>query len=316
MSTIRMTPGGEPVSRFLLGTMIIGLDNYEESAALLDSALELGINALDLAYVYGGGNSEKAVGRWMKERGNRDQVFIVTKGAHPDANGPKVYPEAITADLMESLSRLQTDCVDAYLLHRDNPEVPVGPIVEVLNAHHAAGRIRAFGGSNWSWQRIQEANAYAKAHGLEPFRISSPYFGLLEQVDNPWGPGCVSISGQEGAAARDFYASENMPVLAYSSLGRGMLSGRVNRDNYRALLDHAALTAYAHEVNFQRVDRATEMAARMGLSVPQIALCYILSQPFPVFPIVGAASGAELRQLVEAQQIRLSQQACAWLEQG
>lgn len=316
MKKMRMPGSQKDISRFFMGTMIIGLDNYEESARLLDSALQNGINAFDLAYVYGGGNTERAVGKWMQQRGNREQVYILTKGAHPDAHGPKVNPEAIAADLKESLSRLQTDYVDAYLLHRDDLTKPVGPIVEALNEHFAAGSVRAFGGSNWTHQRIAEANAYAAEHGLEPFRISSPYFGLCEQVANPWGPGCVSISGTEGEAARAFYQKEGIPVMAYSSLGRGMLSGRVNRENYKDLLDNAALTAYAHEVNFLRLDRARQMAKDKGITVPQLALAYILAQPFLVFPIVGAASGEELRQIAEVENIYLSAEECEWLEDG
>lgn len=316
MSTIQMPGSNKQVSRFFMGTMRIGLNNYDESAQLLDSALRLGVNAFDLAYVYGGGDSERAMGKWMMERGNREQVYIATKGAHPDANGPKVNPAAIAADLGESLSRLNTSYVDAYLLHRDDLSVPVGPIVEALNEHHRAGRIRAFGGSNWTHTRIAEANAYAKERGLVPFTISSPYFGLCEQVDNPWGPGCVSISGEEGKAARDYYLAERMPILAYSSLGRGMLSGRVTRENYQELLDKAALTAYAHDINFDRLDRARQMAAEKGVTVPQLGLAYILAQPLMVCPIVGAANEEELAQTVASLHIKLSPAECAWLEHG
>ena len=316
MNTVTMPNSGKTVSRFFLGTDAIGLKNYEQSAKRLDAALRLGINAMDSAYVYVGGDSERALGKWMKERDNRDQVYIATKGAHPDANGPKVNPKAITADLMESLSRLQTTYVDAYLLHRDDPTVPVGPIVEVLNEHLAAGRIHAFGGSNWTHERVREANDYARAHKLTPFTLTSPYFGLCLQVDNPWGPGCVSIAGEEGREARAYYAELRRPALPYSSLGRGMLSGRVTRDNYKELLDHAALTAYAHEVNFQRLDRARQMAGEKGITVPQLGLAYSLSQPILVCPLVGANNEEELRQTVEAGQIRLTEQECAWLENG
>ncbi|MEZ4634705.1 MAG: aldo/keto reductase [Caldilineaceae bacterium] len=83
-------------------------------------------------------------------------------------------PTTSPRDLHDSLARLQVDFVDLYLLHRDNPAVPVGPIVEVLNEHHKAGKIGAFGGSNWSPARIAEANAYAAANGLKPFVASSP----------------------------------------------------------------------------------------------------------------------------------------------
>ena len=304
------------VSRIVMGTMIIGVKNYDESKALLDSALKLGINIFDLALVYGGGDTERAVGQWMSERGNREQVFIITKGAHPNRERQRVTHFDITSDLMDSLARLKTDYIDLYLLHRDDTNVPVGPVVDVLNKHLKEGRIRAFGGSNWTHARIAEANAYAKANGLAPMTASSPNYGLCEQVADPWGPGCVTVSGPAEAAAREFYREQAIPVFAYSSLGRGMLSGRVTRENHKELLDGAALKAYAHEVNFRRLDRARTMAAQKNVTVPQIALAYIVNQPFRVFPIVGAASEQELSEAVTASEITLTEKECRWLDTG
>ena len=120
----------------------------------------------------------------------------------------------IVAACEGSLKRLQTDYVDIYVMHRDNEEVPVGEFMDVLNEHYAAGRIRAFGGSNWSHTRIAEANAYAARHGLQPMTVSSPNYGLAEQVLDPWGPGCVTLSGPQNTAARAWYQANRMPVLA------------------------------------------------------------------------------------------------------
>jgi len=314
MKSFKLPGNDKPLSQIIMGTMIIGLNNYKESSELLDNAMRLGINSFDIAYVYGGGDSERAVGKWMEERKNREKVFIITKGAHPDSSGSKVNPAGITADLTESLNRLRTGYIDAYLLHRDDINQPVGSIIDILNEHLKAGKIRAFGGSNWTHERIAEANAYAVANGLTPMTVSSPNYGLCEQVEDPWGPGCVTISGQIGAAGREFYKKTDMPVFAYSSLGRGMLSGRVTRENYKELLDGAALKAYAHEVNFSRLDRARELANQKGVSVPQIALAYLLHQPLKVFPIVGAAGEKELAETVAAADIILTEQECLWLE--
>jgi aryl-alcohol dehydrogenase-like predicted oxidoreductase len=308
-------PGStKQLSQIVLGTMIIGLNNYDESKALLDDALSLGINTIDTALVYSGGDSERAIGQWMQERGNREQIFLITKGAHHNRDRARVTPYDITADLMDSLARLRTDYIDLYLLHRDDLGKPVGPIIDVLNEHHKARRIRAFGGSNWTHSRIAEANAYAKANNLIPMTASSPNYGLCEQLDDPWGPGCITISGPQHAEARAFYQEQNMPVFAYSSLGRGMLSGRISRENYNELLDNAALKAYAHEVNFQRLDRVRSLAEQKGVSVPQIALAYILNQPFNVFPIVGAASKQELLEGIAAANITLTEKECNWLD--
>jgi aryl-alcohol dehydrogenase-like predicted oxidoreductase len=314
----------KPVSRLVLGTMIVSVREPERSFALLDSVFELGGNALDTAHVYGGGNSERGIGQWMAERGNREQVVIVSKGCHHNADRKRVTSYDLSSDLHDSLARLQTGYIDVYLLHRDNPEMPVGPVVEALNEHWQAGRIRAFGGSNWTHRRIEEANEYALRRGLQPFTASSPNYGLAEQVRDPWGPGCVTLSGPQNAEARSWYEANQMPVLAYSSLARGFFSGRIAPpgapgnspgDFKQSLeaLDRACRTAYCHEVNFRRLERAMVLAEEKGVSVPQIALAYVLHSPLNVFPLVGAANGDEFAQNVQALDLSLTEVERAWL---
>jgi len=310
-------PGiAKPVARLILGTMIISAQELERSFALLDAVFEMGGNALDTAHVYAGGNSERGIGQWMRARGNREQVVIISKGCHHNADRKRVTPFDLAADLHDSLARLQTDYVDVYLLHRDDPSLPVGPIVEALNEHWRAGRIRAFGGSNWTHERIQTANDYAAAQGLQPFTASSPNYGLAEQVLDPWGPGCVTLSGPQNTAARSWYQGSQMPVLAYSSLGRGFFSGRITPENYeetRGSLDKACLTAYCHDVNFRRLERAMALARERSATVPQIALAYILNSPLNVFPLIGAATGEEFAQNLAALDLPLSGVERAWL---
>lgn len=308
---------GRPVSRLILGSMIVTTDDLERSMALLDAVLAYGGNAIDTAHVYAGGNSERAIGRWLEARGVRDQVVLITKGCHPSMDRPRVTAADLAVDIYDSLARLHTDYLDAWMLHRDDPAVPVGVIMDALNEHHAAGRIHAFGGSNWTHQRLAEANAYAAAHGLVPMTVSSPNYGLAEQVQDPWGPGCVGISGPANAAARAWYQANDMPALAYSSLGRGFFSGRISRANFeetRALLDRACLTAYCHEVNFKRLDRAAELAAEKGITIPQLVLAYIMGAPFTVFPIVGAATPEEYAQNLAAFDVTLTDRERAWLD--
>jgi len=306
----------KPVARLVLGTMIVSIQERERSFALLDAVLEQGGNTLDTAHGYAGGNSERGIGQWMAERGNREQMVIVSKGCHHNADRKRVTPFDLASDLHDSLARLQTDYIDLYLLHRDDPDVPVGPIVEALNEHGRAGRIRAFGGSNWTHTRIQEANDYARAHGLRPFTASSPNYGLAEQVLDPWGGGCVTLSGPQNAAARDWYQANRMPVLAYSSLARGFFSGRVTPGNFEQVgetLDRACRTAYCHEVNFRRLERAMALAEELGVTVPQVALAYVVHDPLDVYPLVGAANGDEFAQNVEALDILLTEAQRAWL---
>ena len=197
------------VSRLVQGTVMVNSRELDYSFELLDAVHALGCNTFDTAHVYGGGDNERTVGRWVNERGLREKVVIIGKGAHHSGDRKRVTPFDISADLHDSLARFKFDYIDLYLLHRDDPDVPVGPIVERLNEHVDAGRIRAFGGSNWAHERVEEANEYAEGHGLVPFVASSPNFSLAEQVEEPWG-GCISISGPGGEAARKWY--EGLPV--------------------------------------------------------------------------------------------------------
>ncbi len=308
---------GRPVSRLILGSMIVNTRELERSMTLLDAVLANGGNAIDTAHVYASGESERAIGLWLEARGARDQVVIITKGCHPTMDRPRVTAADLTVDIYDSLARLRTDYLDVWMLHRDDTSVPVGVIMDALNEHHAAGHIHAFGGSNWTYERLAEANAYAAAHGLVPITVSSPNYGRADPVQDPWGPGGVGISGPANRAARAWYQANNMPALAYSSLARGFFSGRISRANFaetRAMLDQACLTAYCHEVNFQRLDRAEALAAEKGVTIPQLALAYILGAPFTVFPIVGAATPEEYAQNLAAFDVALTPEERAWLD--
>ena len=316
----RIIPGVTlPVSRIVLGTMIINRGCQEQSNTLLDAALALGVNTFDTAHVYGGGDTERAIGVWLAQRGNRERVVLLAKGCHHNGDRQRVTSYDIGADLLDTLARFQTSYVDMWMLHRDDVSQPVGPLVEALNEHLRAGRICAFGGSNWTHQRLAEANAYAAAKGLTGMAVSSPNFGLAEQVQDPWGPGCVTISGPQNAAARAWYAQTGTSIFAYSSLARGLFSGRVQRASRAvdiAKLDDAARTAYCHPVNFARLDRCLDLAAQKGLTVPQIATAWTLSQALPVHALVGAATPAELENTVAGAAVQLTPAECAWLDTG
>lgn len=307
----------KPIARLVLGTMIINAQERERSFALLDAVYALGANTFDTAHGYAGGNSERGLGDWMDARGNREEVFILSKACHPNADRRRVTPYDLASDLHDSLARLKTDYIDLYLLHRDDLNTSVADMVEAFNEHIATGKIRAYGGSNWTHQRIAEANAYAEAHGLVPMTASSPNYGLAEQVEEPWGDGCITVSGPAQADARAWYTASQMPLFAYSSLARGFFSGRMSRSNLetsRKLLDGAATKAYLHEVNLQRLDRVEALAADKGCTVPQLALAYVLHSPLNVFPLVGAASRDEFAENVHALELELAPEELAWLD--
>ena len=309
----------KPISRLVQGTVMVQSSELDWSFRLLDEVYELGCNTFDTAHAYGSGDNERTVGRWVRERGIRDEVVIVGKGAHPNADRDKrVTPYDITADLHDSLARFQFDEIDLYLLHRDDPEVPVGPLIETLNEHREAGRIRAYGLSNWGQERIQEALAYAAAHGLTPPVASSPHFSLAEQVTEPW-PGCVAISGRAGVTARAWYGQTQMALFTWSSLAGGFFSGRFERDNldeFSDYLDKVCIAAYACEDNFGRLERAMALGEEKGLTLAQVAMAYVFSQPLNIFAIVGCRTGAEFVANVTAAEVTLSEREVAWLESG
>jgi len=312
-------PGvAKPVARLVQGTTMISSAEQLRSFALLDAVLALGGTTIDTAHGYGRGDVERTLGRWVRERGVRDQVVIIGKGAHPYDGRQRVTPIDITNDLHESLERLQTDMIDLYLLHRDDPSVPVGPLVEVLNEHQRSGKIGAFGGSNWSPARIQEANDYAAAHGLTPFVASSPNFSLAEQQRVPW-EGCISISGRQGQAARDWYAATRMPLFTWSSLAGGFFSGRFRRDNlasFTSSFDKNCVETYCVESNFARLERAQRLGEERSLTAAQVALAYVLSQPLEIYALVGCRSSAEFAENLAASSLRLTPAELAWLESG
>jgi aryl-alcohol dehydrogenase-like predicted oxidoreductase len=306
----------KPISRLVQGSIMISTKEYERSAALLDEIFAMGCNCFDTAHVYGNGDVERAFGRWVNARGLRDKLVILGKGAHHSQDRKRVTPHDITSDIFDTLARMQVDSIDLYLLHRDDPEVPVGPIVEVLNEHKAAGRIRAFGGSNWSHERVQEANAYAVARSLTPFAASSPNFSLADQLNPPWD-GCISISGPGRKAARDYYQDTQTPLFTWSSLAGGFFSGRLRRDNldtFETYMDKLAVHSYAGEDNFKRLDRAQQLAEEKGMSIPQIATAYVMSQPLNIFALVGCQTSAEFAANMAAADLRLTPEESAWLD--
>ena len=179
----------KPLSKIIFGCAIPVMIQGEDADELLDEVYAQGITTFDTAENYG--LSEASLGHWLKNRGNREKVVIISKGCHPYDGRDRVTPEDLKHDIEQSFERLGTDYIDIYLMHRDDPKVEPGPMVEILNEYHKAGRIGAFGGSNWTHQRIAEANQYAGEHGLIPFTVSSPNFGLCDQIGESvgWRPG-------------------------------------------------------------------------------------------------------------------------------
>lgn len=293
-----------PVSVLFFGTAVFPMQIGACAEYLLDMASAYGINAFDCARGYGG--AEGTLGKWIKARGNRSQVVILSKCGNTAADGSvHIDRNLIQKELEESLKQLQTDYIDIYMLHRDDPKTPVSEIIETMNEMKAAGKIRVFGASNWTVERIIEANAYAEKHGLCGFTVSSPHYSLAKQVNDPWGGGCVSLTGKENEENRRWYVQTQMPVIAYSSLSRGFLSGEFKSgewDRAKMILDAPAQKGYLCEGNMLLLKQAEHIAKESGMSVAQVALQYVLSSPMNVFAIVSVSNENRMAENIQAAQ--------------
>jgi aryl-alcohol dehydrogenase-like predicted oxidoreductase len=270
----------ERMSPLVLGTMLL----TESEDGVLDEYVRLGGTAIDTARVYEGGDSEHALGDWLARQpaSVRERLVIVSKGAHPDGDRRRVTPEEIERDLRDSVELLGGP-VDVYLLHRDDPSVPVGVIIETLNGLRSAGLIRAYGTSNWTTERIDEANAWAAANGLDGFCVSSQHLSLAVQNEEQWDD-TRSANEPETYA---WHERTQTPLLAWSAQARGYFFGRDGSE---------VLRVYDNEVNRERRRRAEQVGERLGFTASQVALAWALEQPFPVYACFGARSPDQVRE--------------------
>jgi len=290
-----------PVSR-----LVLGCDNQAtmpHGTAMYDDFFERGGNAFDTGYIYNGGLPERLFGRWIEQRGIRSQVAVIVKGAHT----PLCTPKFLTSQMLESFERLRTDHADMYIMHRDNLEVPVGEFVDVLNEHLRAGRIRSFGGSNWTLARLQEANAYAEKRGLQKFGMVSNNFSLAEMLSPIWAD-CISA---KDAAFTDWLEKTQTPLLAWSSQARGFFTDRAGRDK---LGDPELVRCWYSDNNFKRRNRAVKLAEKKGVQPIHIALAYVLAQKFPLFALIGPRLISETASSFEGLSVKLTPEEVSWLD--
>lgn len=303
------------VSPVCLGSVPFGTTLKQADAfAMLEAFVERGGNFVDTARVYadwipGGENaSEKTIGAWLQSSGLRDQIVLATKGAHPDLKTmhvSRLSPENIAADVATSLGYLQTDRIDLYWLHRDDTAVPVGEIVDALNHQAGAGKIRYFGGSNWTVARIRAANDYAQAHGLAGFVANQPMWSLaapnLERISDK----TLVIMGEDDVA---FHRDTGMTVIPYTAQAKGYFTKLAENR-----LKDSDMRTYDNPANRVRFQRVQELAVKHGVTVTAIALSYLTSQPFPVVPIIGPRNLGQLVDSVQHIALRLNAEEVAYL---
>lgn len=303
------------VSRICYGTADFGTGVQGPAVAeLLDAFRAGGGNFVDTAHCYGfwmpggEGASERALGEYMRCNG-KGGLVVATKGCHPSIGAYQrgnewLTPQRVAADLDDSLERLGLDAVDLYCLHRDDTSKSVGEVIEALNEEVRRGRVRYLGASNWTWPRIEEANAYAAAHGLRGFAASQVEWSLAHKETPPPEPrGTQAVyAGPDDVA---FHARTQMPLVAYTATARGYFASGTQK---RADFDNSVSRA--------RLTRAIGLASELNVTPNQVALAWLMNQPFPVVPITGTHSVAHLREALAAADIMLTPEQVRWLRDG
>lgn len=287
----------KPVSKFIFGALTAH-GSFAKAQVLFDHWLEVGGNTMDTAYVYGGGSCDAILGEWMASRGVREEVVLVAKGAHT----PFCDPIGLTQQLQKSLDHLKTDYTDIYIMHRDNEDIPVGEFIDVLNEQVAAGRIRAFGGSNWSPARFAEANAYAAAHHKQGMSILNNNLSLARMVDPVWG-GCLHLSDR---SSREWLAAHQVTHFAWSSQARGFFTGRTEREQQAPGYDAELRRCWFSEDNFERRQRCIDLAREKGVLPINIAAAYVLHQAFPSYALIGPETVEEMDSSLPALEVVLT----------
>jgi aryl-alcohol dehydrogenase-like predicted oxidoreductase len=315
-----------PSTEFAPSVICLGTGGFgstisqDEAFRMLDLFAELGGNFVDSARVYaawipgGEGASERTIGAWLKSRNMSSRFIVATKGGHPNLATMKVSrlsPAEIAADVQASLAALEIDAIDIYWLHRDDPAIPVGDIVDAVNEQVAAGRLRSIGASNWTPERIDAANAYAVAHERVAFCASQIGWSLARP--NPASKGFGGELDMD-APMLDYHRRTAFPVMAYSSQAAGFFAGKADRYRGPDAKDDGFAKRYVTTENFARLDRAREVATRHGRTANDVALAYLLSQPFPVYALVGCQNVDQVRMSCAAWNLRLSPAEVAFLE--
>ena len=304
-----------------ISKLIMGNDNqiyFDEASKLWDHWIELGGNAFDTAYVYGGGSQEKLLGDWHRKRNNLKDLVIIAKGAHT----PNCDPESISLQLTESLDRLQTETANIYIMHRDNTEIPVDEFIDVLNQEKSKGRIKIFGGSNWTLKRFKEANDWADNHNKDKFSILNNNLSLSKMIKPLWA-GCISSNDDEILQ----YLEENQIAhLSWSSQGRGYflpdditqkIEDKITSDesSWRKPGEHSSgpLSCYDSEDNRERKKKVFELASTKRVESQNIAGAWPIHMKFPSFALIGPRKIEELDSSIQNLEVELTEEEVNWL---
>ncbi|MBC8138523.1 MAG: aldo/keto reductase, partial [Fibrella sp.] len=315
MKTISLPATDLTVSVLGFGAADMGTGiSVEDALPLVAGFVEAGGNFFDTAHCYafwernGLGASERALGAALRRLGCADQVIVATKGGHPDGGPPYRRPDdflaenILTGDIESSLFRLGVETIDLYYLHRDDGRTPVGEIIERLNGFIRRGWIRYIGASNWSVERIAEANTYADANGLHGFVVSQIQGSLAVAKQVPTADPTNRFMDAPTAA---WHRQSLLPIVAYSATANGYFSAHPSP---------LGGTLYDNPDNQARRERARALATQMGCTPTQIALVYLLNQSgFPVIPLFSTKRREHLSEIIGAEAFTLSGEQVDWL---
>ena len=302
MQKRKLGKSGLEVSPLAFGGNVFGWTADEATSfKLLDAFVAAGFNFIDTADVYSkwvagnsGGESETVLGKWLKQRGNRDRVVIATKVGWemaPERKGlSKTY---ILRSVEDSLQRLQTDHIDLYQSHVDDADTPLEETLEAFAQLVKAGKVRAIGASNHTAARLAEALQVSKTHGYPAYQCLQPHYNLCERT------------GYEGELEA-LCVRQGLAVIPYFSLAAGFLTGK-----YRSEADlsksprGAGLKKYLNERGLRILAALDAVAARQGSTPAAVALAWLLARPSITAPIVSATSLAQLETLIAATRLQL-----------
>lgn len=308
---------GLRVSRLCLGTMTFGISGtppwssvgvleQAEATALVDQALEAGINFIDTANVYSIGESERLLGQALV--GRRDEVVIATKANGAMGEGVNDRGQSrphLMRQVEESLQRLGTDWIDLYQLHSFDPATPLEEVLQTLDDLVRSGKVRYVGCSNFAAWQIAKALGISAARGLEPFVSTQSFYSLAGR----------DLEEEIVPLALD----SGLGVLVWSPLAGGFLSGKFTRDGEsseegarRASFDFPPIDK---DVGYDVVDALAEIATAHGATVPQIALAWLLAKPVVTSVIIGAKRPDQLADNLGAVDIELTAEQLAQLDE-
>lgn len=269
------------VSPICLGTVNYGSSlSVEDSKRQLSQFVDKGGNFIDSAHIYGDwepgetGRSERAIGAWFKESGSRDKVILATKGAHPKWESmeiPRVKPVDIVKDLEESLSYLNTDYIDLYFLHRDDPQVPVENIIDCLDEACTQGKIRYYGCSNWTLERIKEAEKYANAKGSKGFVVNQLMWSLADINFYNLPDKSFILMDEE---TYSHHSTKDMNVMAYMSIAKAYFTLRQSGEK----LSEYNTLVYSNESNDAIYEEGIKFIKGSNYNFMDLSLMYLMAE--------------------------------------